>query len=72
MELLFDRPPAFVPADRQKVVCNCGAFLCPVWAADGTCSVRLMTIEEVAELPDEVRNRMVAARRELSERANED
>lgn len=46
-------------------VCTCGAFLAP-WLDDAqTLQLRFLTIEEVAELPDEMRNQLIRARNKL-------
>ena len=69
--LMFPRGP-FMESKNKYVVCQCGSFLIPVIAADSTVSVRCLTIDEVAELPDEIRNNLLRSRREQEARAEAD
>lgn len=46
-------------------VCTCGAFLIPYLNDAHQLQLRFMTQEEISELPDEIRNRLVRARREF-------
>lgn len=55
------RPPI---ADHYAAVCQCGSFLLPHWdSTDTLCGLTLMTEQQVAALPDEVRNTLVRLRR---------
>lgn len=69
--LMFPREP-FQQAAAKYVVCQCGSFLVPVVEVDKPVTMRCLTIEEVAELPDEVRCNLLRGRREAVERAERD
>lgn len=51
---------------RAMCVCTCGAFLVPSRAPSGEIGLRLVTLEEIAELPDSIRNDMLRTRRAVS------
>jgi hypothetical protein len=60
-------PPRMLRGDegtRAICVCTCGAFLVP-YLGDERLQLRFMTEEEIVDLPDEIRNRIVRARREF-------
>lgn len=52
-------------------VCVCGSFLVPYLDSMSDLCMRIMTIDEIAALPDHTRNRMLAARREIQETRKE-
>jgi len=67
--LVTPLPPPEVmarPNVKARCVCTCGAFLVPFYEAPQVLAMRMMTIEEIAELPDEVRNRMLHLRRRFA------
>jgi hypothetical protein len=47
----------------QRAVCGCGAFLVPYSLDDGGLGLRIMTMDEVAALPDGSRNQMLSLRK---------
>ncbi len=61
-------PPEMManPDVRARCVCTCGSFLVPYYDESGALALRIMSIEEIAELPDEVRNRMISVRNDLA------
>lgn len=71
MDLMFPQKIFDPMHARKAVVCQCGSFLTPI--IEGTAvTVRLMTIDEVADLPDDVRNEMLQARRVAAQREEDD
>lgn len=63
--LVTPLPPPEVlaqPNVTARCVCNCGSFLVPYYV-DGALALRLMTVEEIADTPDEIRNTMLSHRR---------
>lgn len=56
------------PNTYSILVCVCGAFVIPNMVAEGAVQFRLITAEEIAELPDDVRIELIRRRKYLEER----
>lgn len=60
-------PGEFMASGHAMCICMCGAFLVPSRGECGSLLLRLVTDEEIAELPDQVRNDMIRTRRQLED-----
>lgn len=66
--LMTPLPPPEVmrkPNVKARCVCSCGSFLVPYYIGNSL-ALRLMSVEEIAETPDEIRNNMLAIRRRMA------
>lgn len=60
-------PGRMMAIGHAMCVCMCGAFLVPSRGESGSLLLRLVTDEEIAALPDQIRNDMIRTRRELED-----